>query len=123
MIKNKKGSVSVLGIYLCYLAIFLAIVSKTIIMSNISYYQENYHKYNLFMIENAIITNIYQDYRDVNYSSKRLSYTSTMNNKDGDYIYKIKVSIDQDLYVYEARYDHECEQLIEFNNISRSDSI
>lgn len=120
---NNKGSVTILGIYLCYLALFLAIIAKATILDNIYFYKENNQKYQLFLIENAIITNIYQDYKNVNYKSKRLNYTSNYQIKNGDYIYKIRVVIDNDNYLYEVRYDHLCQEVLEFNNITTTNTI
>lgn len=120
---NNKGSISILGIYLCYLAIFLAIIAKATILDNSYFFQENNKEYQLFLIENAIITNIYNNHKNVNYNSKRLKYTSKYQSKNGDYIYEIKVNIDKDIYLYEARYDHLCHQVLEFNNITTSNSI
>lgn len=123
MIRNNKGSVSILGIYLCYLMLFLTILTKTTIIENAYFHKENNRNYQLFLIENAIITNIYNDHKNINYSSKRLKYNASMKKEDNDYVYEIKVVVDNDLYLYQVKYDYICNQILQFNNITTSNSI
>lgn len=123
MIKNNRGSVSILGIYLCYLLLFLTILIKAMLVENIYYYKDNNKGYHLFLIENAIITNIYKDHNKINYNSKRIKYNSTMKIVNNDYIFKINLIIDNDIYLYEVKYDYICNQVLEFNNITPNNSF
>ncbi|MDF9866853.1 hypothetical protein OKW22_000408 [Bacilli bacterium PM5-3] len=118
MIKNKKGTITLLGIYICLLFLFLAIISKSILLENYHYYKFNNNKYNLFLIENAIVKNIYDDYKNVNYSNGIVSYKSIIKVVNDDIHYTIKLSVYSDIYEYNIIYDNVCEKIIEFNNVS-----
>ena len=118
MLNNQKGTITLLGMYICLLMLFLSILTKTILLENYYYYQQENTKYNLFLIENAIVKNIYDDFENVNYSSKDLSYISDLTIVNDNYEYKIKLSVYKDVYEYYVVYDHICHKIIEFNNIS-----
>lgn len=121
MIKNNKASVSCLGIYIVITCLFLMILSKSLFLENYYYFKYVNKQYDLFLIENAIISNIYQEFNNVNYHSENLSYQSTFKIENNEYLYKIKLKVYKDIYNYSARYDRICNRLLEFNNENNLD--
>lgn len=114
MIKHNRGSITLLAVYICSLLLFISLLFKSVFLENYLYYKEYNHKYNLFVIENALIMNVYQNPNKVNYSGDKLVYKSKLSIDKGDYLYKVKLSIYMDTYNYEIRYDKDCHKITSF---------
>ncbi|MDR3215303.1 MAG: hypothetical protein LBT75_03375 [Bacilli bacterium] len=113
--KNNKGNVSILCINILVLASFILLFVNSLYLETYYYYQHLNKPYNIFLIENAIIKNVYQDHLNVNYTSQLMSYHSHYKIINGNYEYLITLSIHNDIYHYELIYDKLCNQVIEFN--------
>lgn len=117
---NNKGSITLLTIYICIFVLLLALLTQSIFMENYYYYKHHKKSYDLFLIENAIIKNIYNDYRNVFYQDNRVYYKGSIvnNNEDQDIKYSLNLIVDKDIYEYEIIYDRICFRVVEFNNIT-----
>lgn len=119
--KNNSGNVTILAINIIVLLLFYLMLVNSFFMLTYTYLKENNNSENLFLIENAIIKDIYNDVRNVNYQSKELSYYSKYRlESDNNYYLDITLQINNKKRYYEAIYDKECHQILQFNPIDKS---
>ena len=120
---NNKGSISIIAINICSLIFLLSLVVSSIFLENYHFDKKYGNDYNLSIIENMIVKNIYDDYKNVSLDHKNLSYKSKTKKQENDIEYEISLVVKNDVYKYYALYDVECKRLIEFNQISSDLSI
>lgn len=113
-LRNKQANISILAILLLNIILFQILYLKTITIESAMYTKHHLKNYNLFALENLIITLIYQDYNNVNLNRKNLNITSNSKVVDENYALEISIIINQHKLQYYALYDVECNQVLEF---------
>ena len=115
---NNKGTVSVVAIYICIIALFLSIITNNILLENYHYYLYKKHSKNLFIAENMIAKNIYDNYQNVAYHGKNIDYSSKIKKEDNNIKYNLTLLLNGKLYQYEILYDNECQKILSFEDIT-----
>ncbi|MDR1782455.1 MAG: hypothetical protein LBR40_05630 [Bacilli bacterium] len=120
---NNKGNVSIIAINIIVLLLFYTMLINSIFIISIEYYNKIKDNENLFLIENAVIMNIYHDYKNVNFNNNKITYYSKVKEIDGNHHLDITLIINHKIYYYLAVYDNVCNQVLSFNEVDLSNSI
>lgn len=113
MIKNKRGSITIISIYIINFILLLTILTRIILLESISYYQYQQKNYKLFQIESMFIKDIYHDYQNISFKTKEYSYNGYIIESIGaNTKIIIKLFYLKEVREYEIEYDPLCQRII-----------
>lgn len=110
--KNKKGSISILVIYLLNVLLYISILIKVSLTTNIYYYQSINQEYDLFIIDNYISKSIYSQKDFI--SIDNINIKKQIKEKNNNLEYNIELMIKDKLIKYYVRYDLENKIITDF---------
>lgn len=113
MIKNKRGSITIISIYIINFILLLTILTRIILLESISYYQYQQKNYKLFQIESMFIKDIYHDYQNIQHKGKEYSYNGYLKQSiSANKLLIIKLFYQKKVIEYEVEYDPLCQRII-----------
>lgn len=116
---NRKGSISFLTIIICILML-INISTINTLFTEYKNYNNSIQKYDLFLIENKIIYDVFNN-NIINLESKDYSYNVITSIKDVNIVtYFVNIQIYTDSYSYTITIDRPCNLIISFDKVSNN---
>lgn len=100
--KNNKGSISILVIYLINILLYTSVLIKIILMKNQYYYNSINQNYDVFLIDNYISMSIYKQKEEV---VDNVVLNKKVKEKKNIIEYMIELKINKDIINYYVIYD------------------
>lgn len=114
LLKSKKANISIIALLIINILLFNIVYVKSYMGELKLYSKYNIEETPLFVLENLLVTMIYEDYNDIFLKVKDLSITSKISKVNENTQIEIDVLYHKQAYKYYAIYDTECIRVLDF---------